>query len=296
LAVANSLASLSAGAGQIEVAINGLGERAGNAALEEVVMALHTRKSLYDAECRVVTPEITRASKLVYSTVGMMAPRNKPIVGANAFAHEAGIHQHGVMANRATYEIMSPASVGLSTAGSLVLGKHSGRHAFDARVKELGFEVANEDLAKYFDLFKDLCDRKKEVHDGDIEALIRDGQISDNGYKLKRFDMHSATESRATCSVTLTKEGFDTEDVALGNGPVDAAYNAIDKLVSAPEHELSDYSIRSVTEGKDALGEVIVKIQYKDELITGRGLSTDVMEASILAYLNGMNRLLSMRD
>ncbi len=295
LAVANSLSSLQAGARQIEVAVNGLGERAGNAALEEVVMALHTRKSFFDAQCRVVTNEISRASRLVYSTVGMTAPRNKPIVGANAFAHEAGIHQHGILANRATYEIMSPASIGLST-GSLVLGKHSGRHAFDARVQELGFDLSQEELAKYFEMFKDLCDRKKEVHDGDIEAMIHDGALNEGGYQLKRFDMHSATEAKATCSVTLTKEGEDAEDVALGNGPVDAAYNAIDKLVTAPPYELQDYSIRSITEGKDALGEVVVKLMYKNELVTGRGLSTDVMEASILAYLNGINRLLMVRD
>ena len=295
LAVANSLASLQAGARQIEVAVNGLGERAGNAALEEVVMALATRKSLFDAQCRVVTTEITRASRLVYSTVGMIAPRNKPIVGANAFLHEAGIHQHGILANRETYEIMSPSSIGLST-GSLVLGKHSGRHAFDTRVRELGFELNQQELAKHFEMFKDLCDRKKEVHDGDIEAMIRDGALSEGGYQLKRFDMHSATESKAACSVTLTMQGEDSEDVALGNGPVDAAYNAIDKLVTAPAYELQDYSIRSITEGKDALGEVVVKLKYKNELVTGRGLSTDVMEASILAYLNGINRLLMVRD
>ncbi len=295
LAVANSLSSLQAGATQIECAVNGLGERAGNAALEEVVMALHTRKSFYDAQCRVVTTELSRASKLVYSAVGMAAPRNKPIVGANAFAHEAGIHQHGVMANRATYEIMSPASIGL-TSGTLVLGKHSGRHAFDARVEELGFDLNQQELAQYFEMFKALCDRKKEVHDGDIEALIRDGSLNEGGYQLKRFDMHSATEAKATCSVTLAKDGEESEDVALGNGPVDAAYNAIDKLIDAPPYELQDYAIRSVTEGKDALGEVVVKLQYKNELITGRGLSTDVMEASILAYLNGINRLLMVRD
>jgi 2-isopropylmalate synthase len=294
LGVANSLASIGEGATQIECTVNGLGERAGNAALEEVVMAMHTRRDLYGADCRIVTNEISRTSKLVYAAVGMMAPRNKAVVGANAFAHEAGIHQHGVMANRATYEIMLPASIGLQTS-ALVLGKHSGKHAFEQRVAELGFRLSPEEIQRHFEAFKALCDRKKEVHDGDIEALIRDSSAVEDGYKLVRFDMHAASESRGSCTVRLQKDGVDMEDVALGNGPVDAAYNAIDKMVGIAEYELFDYAIRSVTEGTDALGEVVVKLKYGDELVTGRGLSTDVMEASILAYLSGVNRLISMR-
>jgi len=295
MAVANSLASLEAGATQIECTMNGLGERAGNAALEEVVMAMHTRRDYYKADFRIATKEIARTSKLVYATVGMAAPRNKAIVGANAFAHEAGIHQHGVMAHRGTYEIMSPASIGL-TANSLVLGKHSGRHAFDQHVQQLGFELTSEELSRHFEAFKALCDRKKEVHDDDIEALIRDGSLQGGGYTLMRFDMHVASEAKASCSISLLKDGQVTEDVALGNGPVDAAFNAIDKLIEAPFYELYDYAIHSVTEGKDALGEVVVKLQYGEKMVTGRGLSTDVMEASILAYLNGVNRLLMTRD
>ena len=179
LAVANSLAAIEAGATQIECAVNGLGERAGNAALEEVVMAMHTRRDFYQTECRVITSEIARTSKLVYATVGMAPPRNKPIVGVNAFAHEAGIHQHGILANRSTYEIMSPATIGLATS-ELVLGKHSGRHAFEQRVRELGYHIsANEKLTTFFEDFKALCDKKKEIHDGDIEAILRGGFDAD---------------------------------------------------------------------------------------------------------------------
>lgn len=295
LAVANSLAAIEAGATQIECAINGLGERAGNAALEEVVMAMHTRKDFYNAQCRIDTTEIARTSKLVYATVGMAPPRNKPIVGVNAFAHEAGIHQHGVLANRSTYEIMSPATIGLSTS-ELVLGKHSGRHAFEQRVVELGYHLSDEEINRFFEEFKALCDRKKEIHDGDIEAILRGGLVQINGYRLVSFDMHAASDDRGSCTVRIQRDDEAMEDVALGNGPVDAAYNAINKMVDAPAFELIDYSIRSVTEGTDALGEVIVKLEIADDgIIIGRGLSTDVMEASILAYLNGVNKVLEMR-
>ena len=295
MAVANSLAAVGTGATQIECAVNGLGERAGNAALEEVVMALNTRRDHLKASCRIDTTQIYRTSRLVYGIIGVAAPINKAIVGANAFAHESGIHQHGVMAERTTYEIMAPESIGLSK-NKMILGKHSGRHAFEERLGELGYTLSPEEVNKYFEEFKQLCDKKKEVNDRDIEAIIS-SKISGSGglYSLKRFDVFSSNISRANCVVQLERDGEILEDVALGDGPIDAAYNAIDKMVDSPAHSLEDYGIHSISEGKDALGEVIVKLKVGKKTITGRGLSTDIMEASILAYLNGVNKLLEMR-
>ncbi|MGI6005524.1 MAG: 2-isopropylmalate synthase [Christensenellales bacterium] len=296
MAVANSLAAVKAGAAQIECTVNGLGERAGNAALEEVVMAMNTRKDFFDVGCRVDTTQIYRSSRLVYSIVGMAAPMNKAIVGGNAFAHEAGIHQHGLLADRSTYEIMNPESIGLKKS-KLVLGKHSGRHAFDERVSELGYRLSEEELDRFFEEFIALCDRKKEVNDNDIEAIITNKMVQNGGiYKLVRFDLFSSNASKANCTIQLEHGENILEEVALGDGPVDAAYNAIDKLVEAPPHQLDDYVIRSISEGKDALGEVTVKIKAGKRSVTGRGLSTDVMQASILAYLNGLNKMLEMGD
>ncbi len=294
MAVANSIAAIAAGAGQIECTINGLGERAGNAALEEIVMAINTRKDFLKASCRVDTTQIYRASRLVYGIIGIPAPINKSIVGANAFAHESGIHQHGVMAERTTYEIMTPESIGLSK-NKMVLGKHSGRHAFADRVSELGYKLSDDEINKFFEEFKRLCDRKKTVTDSDIEALIGSRILSNGGiYKLLRFDLQSGNKVKSTCVVQLEKDGTILEDVALGDGPIDAAYNAIDKLVEAPAHKLEDYSIHSISEGEDALGEVVVKLKAGTQLITGRGLSVDIMEASLLAYINGVNKMLEM--
>ncbi len=296
LAVANSLAAIGAGATQIECTINGLGERAGNAALEEIVMALHTRKDALQASCRVDTTQIHRSSRLVYGIIGMAAPLNKAIVGANAFAHESGIHQHGVLSERTTYEIMSPESIGLSK-NKMVLGKHSGRHAFVERTADLGYKLSEEEINKFFEEFKKLCDKKKTIGDNDLEAIITSKMAQNGGiYKLKRFDLQSGNTSKSTCVVQLDKDGVELEDVALGDGPIDAAYNAIDKLVDGPPYALEDYSIHSISEGKDALGEVIVKLKAGSKTITGRGLSVDIMEASILAYLNGVNKLLEMGD
>lgn len=293
MAVANSLASVKAGATQVECTVNGLGERAGNAALEEVVMALNTRKDYFNASCRVDTKQIHRSSSLIYSIIGVPAPVNKAIVGANAFAHEAGIHQHGVLAERTTYEIMSPESVGLKKS-TLVLGKHSGKHAFEERVNELGYNLSAEELNRYFDEFKVLCDKKKEINDLDIEAIITN-KLTQNGggyYKLGRFDLLTGNMTQANCMVQVEYNGEIKQDVALGDGPIDAAYNAIDKLVEAPPHSLEDYSIHSISEGRDALGEVIVKIKMNNKIHTGRGLSTNIIEASILAYINGLNKAL----
>lgn len=294
MAVANSLAAINAGATQIECTINGLGERAGNAALEEVVMALQTRRETMQAACRVDTTQIYRTSRLVYNIVGMTPPRNKAIVGQNAFAHESGIHQHGVMAERTTYEIMTPESIGLSK-NRMVLGKHSGRHAFRDRLLELGYDLSVEEVDRYFQEFKDLCDKKKEVTDDDIQAIVTNSLGERPGkYRLTRFDVHAGNAATSSCVIRLEAEGETIEEVALGDGPIDAAYNAIDKITGQHGHELEDYAIHSISQGKDALGEVMVKLKAGGRTITGRGLSTDIIEASVLAYLNAVNRLLEM--
>jgi 2-isopropylmalate synthase len=296
MAVANSLSAVGAGATQIECTINGLGERAGNAALEEVVMALGTRKDYFKASSRIDTTQIFRTSKLVYSIIGIPAPINKAIVGANAFAHESGIHQHGVLSERTTYEIMAPEAIGLSK-NKLVLGKHSGRHAFSDRIANLGYTLSDAELNKYFDEFKKLADKKKSVSDDDIEALITSNISQSNAYyRLQGFDIHTSNGSTDSGVIHLERDGNILEDVALGDGPIDAAYNAIDKMIDAPAHTLEDYAIHSVSEGKDALGEVVVKIKAGETVVTGRGLSTNIIESSILAYLNGVNKILERRD
>jgi 2-isopropylmalate synthase len=296
MAVANSIAAIKAGAGQIECTINGLGERAGNAALEEVVMAIKTRGEMLDADCRLDTTKLYRTSKLVYNIIGMTPPINKAIVGANAFAHEAGIHQHGVMTERTTYEIMTPESIGLSK-NKMVLGKHSGRHAFEERLNELGYSVSPEEINRYFEKFKELCDKKKIVDDDDIEAIVENKLSEKIGkFKLQRFTVNSGNHSTANCVICLQNGDEIIEEVALGDGPIDAAFNAIDKITKAGQHTLESYSVKSVSNGNDALGEGVVKLKQDGKLFTGRGLSTDIIEASILAYLNGVNRLLESQD
>jgi 2-isopropylmalate synthase len=293
LGVANSLAAVLAGAGQIECTINGLGERAGNAAMEEIVMGLHTRKDFYKAETNIDTTQIYRSSKLVYNLLGLQAPINKAIVGANAFAHESGIHQHGVLANPETYEIMTPQSIGLVQKDNMVFGKHSGRHAVENRLKEMGYDLSKEELDALFEKFKVLADKKKSITDQDLEALAGRKLIVDEGaFKLDRFTVNCGNYI-TSCAVVSLKRGDNLlEEVAIGDGPIDAAYNAIDKIMPVPPHILDDYSIFSVTEGNDALGEVIVRIKSEDTTVIGRGLSTDIIEASIIAYVNGLNRLL----
>lgn len=290
LAVANTLAAAKAGATQLECTVNGIGERAGNAAMEEIVMALKTRADQYDAVTTIETSQITRASRLLTNITGVSVQPNKAIVGANAFAHESGIHQHGVLANTETYEIMTPESVGLST-NSMVLGKHSGRHAFEDRLKSLGYELSRAEIDKAFEEFKLLTDKKKDVDDRDIEAIVRDDVMSDaESYVLERFIINSGNTITATATIVLNVDGTSIEEVAVGDGPVDAAYKAIEKILNT-DAVLVDYAIHSVTEGKDALGEAIVKLKGNGKQVTGRGLSTDVIESSILAYLNAVQKL-----
>ncbi|NMB43807.1 MAG: 2-isopropylmalate synthase [Clostridiales bacterium] len=292
MAVANSLAAVQAGANQIECTLNGLGERAGNAALEEIVMALHTRKPYFDVDCGINTTQIYRSSRLVYNIIGMTPPINKAIVGANSFAHESGIHQHGVLAEKSTYEIMTPESIGLKT-NNMVLGKHSGRHAFEDRLIELGYEFSQEEINTHFEKFKELCDKKKQVSNKDIIAIITNKIIYKPGtYELESFDVHASNNNTATCVVTLKADNKLIKEVAIGDGPINAAYNAIDKIVNISEHSLENYSINSVSDGTDALGEVIVKIRSNNKSYVGRGLSTDIIESSILAYLNGINKII----
>ncbi|NLZ63031.1 MAG: 2-isopropylmalate synthase [Lentisphaerae bacterium] len=292
LAVANSLAAVLVGAGQVECTVNGLGERAGNAAMEEVVMALRTRRDYYDCDINIETTQIYPASRLVYNLLGLPTPINKAIVGTNAFSHEAGIHQHGVLANRETYEIMTPQSIGL-LSNSMVFGKHSGRHAVEQRLGELGYQLSKEAVDELFERFKQLADKKKAITDQDLEALAgRKIMEEPDFFKLDRFTVNCGNYVTSSAVVRLQHHDQLLEEVALGDGPVDAAYKAIDKMIPAPPHILDDYSINSVTEGNDALGEVVVKIKCADKNVIGRGLSTDVIEASIMAYINGLNRLL----
>ena len=292
LAVANSLEAVRAGARQVECTINGIGERAGNAALEEVVMGLRTRRDFLGFDTDVRTEEIYRTSKLLQSITGVSVQPNKAIVGGNAFAHEAGIHQHGVLQNPMTYEIMTPESVGVPTS-RLVLGKHSGRHAFKKRLAELGVELAEADLSKAFVRFKALCDLKKEVFDEDLLALVEDEVLSaSEAVSLEHLQFTGGTNIIPTATVRLRVGGEVVQESGWGDGPVDAAYKAIDLITKVPG-KLLEYQIRALTAGKDALGEVTAAVEIDGRRIVGRGSSTDVIEASVRAYLNAINKVLT---
>jgi 2-isopropylmalate synthase len=291
LAVANSLAGVEAGARQVECTINGLGERAGNASLEEVVMALKTRKDYYGVETRINTPKLCPISRLVANTTGMRVQRNKAIVGQNAFAHEAGIHQHGMLQNRTTYEIMRPEDVGY-VGTNLVLGKHSGRHAFRDHLQRMGHELTDADFQQVFDDFIALCDRKKDVYDADIVALI-DKRVSHGPevWKMVSFHTFGGTGTIPTATVELLHhEGKKVQDAAPGDGPVDALFRCLDRITQiAPT--LEDYGVRGVSSGKDALGEVAVQVEHQGRTYHGKGVSTDIIEASGLAYLQALNKI-----
>lgn len=291
LGVANSLAAIRAGATQIECTVNGIGERAGNAAMEEIVMALKTRRDVYNLDTNVVSTELMRASKLLTRITGIKVQPNKAIVGENAFAHEAGIHQHGVLKNKETYEIMTPESVGLTT-NNMVLGKHSGKHAFRNKVKELGFELTEESLEKAFAKFKDVADKKKQVYDRDIEALISKESVQvPKTYQMSSYVINSGNTITSTAVLKLIKDEKVLEKVASGDGPIDASFKAIEKIIGIP-FVLEDYQLNSVTEGEDALGDAFVKISVGSKKYSGRGLSTDVIEASIHAYINAVNKMI----
>ena len=291
LAVANTLASILGGARHVECTVNGIGERAGNAALEEIVMALRVRKNEFKVTTNIDTTEIMRSSSLLSRITGVKVQPNKAIVGDNAFAHEAGIHQHGVLARAETYEIMTPASVGRKE-NNIVLGKHSGKHAFRNRLKELGYMLSDAELNEAFKLFKELADRKKRVYDKDIEALVaRESVQVPKTFTLNNFVINSGNSITATAVVSLEKEGKAFERVATGSGPVDASFKAIDKIVGR-QLALEDYQINAVSEGEDALGDARVLLKSDTgRTFRGRGLSTDIIEASIKAYINAINKI-----
>ncbi len=294
LAVANSLAAVENGARQVECTINGIGERAGNAALEEIVMALKTRADHYQIQTRIDTTRIFPASRMVSTLTGLTVQRNKAIVGENAFAHEAGIHQDGILKKRETYEIMDPVSIGIPKS-SLVLGKHSGRHAFKDRVIQLGYTLNEEQLESAFVKFKALADKKKEVFDEDLEALVDDQlEIAPGLWELAGLQVIAGSNSIPTATVTLRdSSGQIVQDASIGDGPVDAIYSAIQRLTNI-RVSLCDYRIRAVTRGKEAQGEVWIELEHNERKIRGRGLSTDILEASALAYLAAINRLKSL--
>ncbi len=294
LAVANSLAGVVAGARQVECTVCGIGERAGNAALEEVAMGLRTRADYYGLSHGIRTEEIGRTARLLSSITGVRIFPSKSIVGANAFAHESGIHQHGVMTNAKTYEIMTPESVGARKT-ELVLGKHSGRHAFSERLKALGYSFGEDRIDGLFAQFKSLADRKKKISDRDIAAIAEATAptVSDpeKQYSLVSFVVNSGNHMSSTADVTLRRGGRTYQEVALGTGPVYASIRAVEKIIRHP-FSLDDYTIQAVTEHRDALGEVSVKISDSTGTYRGRGVSTDIIEGSILACLSAVNRML----
>jgi 2-isopropylmalate synthase len=293
LAVANSLEALKQGARQVECTINGIGERAGNASLEEIVMAIKTRHDFYSLTTDIDTTQIYKTSRLVSELTGFPVQPNKAIVGANAFRHESGIHQDGVIKMPITYEIMEPQTVGVPSS-SLTLGKLSGRHAFRERLAELGYVLSDNDFSRAFNAFKELAEKKKEVTDKDIESLVAEEQRTvAEDYHLDRIQVTCGDRGVPTAAVRLTApDGKVIEDAALGTGPVDAVYKAINRLVGVP-NKLTEFSVKSVTEGIDAIGEVLIRIESNGISYTGRGADTDIVVASAKAYINSLNRLLA---
>jgi 2-isopropylmalate synthase len=296
LAVANTLAALGAGARQVECTVNGIGERAGNCSLEEIVMALKTRSDFYGLESGVHTRRIHPTSQLLSQVTGLAVQRNKAIVGANAFAHEAGIHQHGVIQNRLTYEIMKPEDVGLSD-NSLVLGKHSGRHALRKRFHELGCDLSNEELESAFVRFKEMADLKKEILDDDLELLMEGTRLErTDEWELAGFHLSSGTDSASTATVTLRhRTGRVVKEAAVGSGPVEAIFRAIGRA-SDTSLELADYQVKGLTSGLNGVGEVTVEIEELGKRHRGRASGNDIMAASASAFLRVVNRVVAMRD
>jgi 2-isopropylmalate synthase len=294
MATANSLAAIVAGARQIECTINGIGERAGNAALEEVVMALHTRKDVYKVNTRINTKQIAKTSRMVSNYTGISIQPNKAIVGSNAFAHESGIHQDGVLKERTTYEIMDASSIGLKS--ELVMGKHSGRHALRVRLEELGYKLSQEELNRAFIRFKEIADKKKEVSDRDLQAIVADEiKPVQEYYKLVLAQVSCGNGLVPTATVELEKpNGATVRTVAMGTGPVDAAYKAIDQIVKLPVR-LLEYTVHAVTGGVDALGEVTVRIQDDGKTFVGHGADMDIVVASVNAYLTALNKAVANR-
>ncbi len=296
LAVANSLAGVQAGARQIECTINGIGERAGNTALEEIIMAMRTRSDVAPFHNNIDTTMLTRASKTLSTTIGFQVQPNKAIVGANAFAHESGIHQDGMLKNAQTYEIMTPESVGL-TKSELVLGKHSGRHALKDKIKSLGYEVGDNAFQDLFKRFKDLADKKKEIFDDDIIALIDDEIGRDHELvQFKGLQIVAGTEGPQTAEMKLVVEGEERETKVEGNGPVDAIFKAIRDIVPHPDAHLQLYQVSAVTGGTDAQAGVTVRLEEDGKTVTGQGSDADTLVASARAYVHALNKLMTKRQ
>ena len=294
LAVANSLSAVKNGARQVECTVNGIGERAGNASMEEVVMAIKTRKDIFqDIETGIKTNQIYKISRLVSKLTGFAVAPNKAIVGGNAFRHESGIHQDGMLKERSTYEIIKPEDVGFTGTG-IVLGKHSGRHALNERLKELGFNLKAEEVDKVNERFKALADKKKNIFDEDLISIVEDEiKFIKPIWGLKSFAINSGTDVVPTASVVLKYKNKVLTAKSSGDGPVDACFKAIDKITGV-KGELQDYRIEAVTKGKDALGEVSLKLKAKARIVTARGSSTDIIEASVRAYINALNKIESL--
>ena len=302
LAVANFLEAVKNGARQLECTINGIGERAGNAALEELVMGLHVRRQYFnpflgrppESETpltNIDTRQIYKTSRLVSNLTGMLVQPNKAIVGANAFAHESGIHQDGILKHKRTYEIMDAQSIGLND-NQIVLGKHSGRHAFQSRMRELGFELSEDEVNKAFVRFKELADKKKEITDWDLEAIVNDEiQQAAELFHLEFVQVSCGNQARPTATVTVrTPDGQELTDAAIGTGPVDAVYRAINRVTNV-SNELIEFSVQSVTAGIDAIGEVTIRLRHEGRVFSGHAANTDIIVASATAYLNALNRL-----
>jgi 2-isopropylmalate synthase len=290
LAVANSLAAILEGAGQVECTINGIGERAGNASLEEIVMGLRTRKDFYDADTMVHTEEIAKTSRMVSKISNMVVQPNKAIVGANAFAHTSGIHQDGLLKDKSTYEIIRPESIGL-VQSKLVMGKLSGRHAFRQRLEELGYKPTDEELNHAFERFKRLADQKKEIYEEDLEVIISEelAKIPET-YVLKSLYVESGTNFVPAATVELEVDGKIVKEKAIGDGPVDAAYRTI-ALITHTKSRLQTYVVKAITGGTDAQGEVAVRLEEGGKTVTGHGADTDIIVASARAYLSALNKL-----
>lgn len=298
LAASNSIAAVQAGVKQVEGCINGIGERAGNAAIEEVAALLATRKDYYQKETGIVLKEIAKTSKLISRLTGISIPPNKAVVGANAFAHASGIHQDGVIKDRSTYEIMTPESVGFVET-KLILGKLSGRNALKKRYEELGYTLGDEELVEVFKKYKDLTDRKKEIFDEDIIALLENqsGNADRSRYTFKDLNLEAMDSKgyRASVHITDNRDGSEVEGIGEGNGPVDAIYKAIDQGLNI-DLELIDYKIKSISKGKDSIGEVHVKVKNGDSFYQGRAINVDTIFASASAYIDALNRYLSIRQ
>ena len=294
LAVSNSLAAVKAGATQVECTVNGIGERAGNASIEEIVMAIRTRKDVFDAETGVNTREIYRSSRLVSNLTGLIVQPNKAVVGANAFAHESGIHQHGMLRHKLTYEIMQPEDIGL-TESRLVLGKHSGRHAFVERLKEIGYELTTEGVDKAFARFKEVADKKKDVSVTDLEYIVAQEayQIPEN-FELVGIEIQTGTKTKPKATVSIKQDDKIVSVSTEGVGPVDAAYKAI-RTLTGSHAQLVDYVVQAITGGMDALGEVTVRIRESEQIYSGHGADPDILIASAKAFLSAINKQMYLK-